>query len=77
MCNFKKPSLLIIVEPLKLIGAFKAAETSNEDDGYWVYYEVESLEDIPDGMVSLTVPEEKYDVHHFRGHSSEIFNIYD
>ena len=65
------------MEPLKLIGAFKAAETSNEDDGYWVYYEVESLEDIPDGMVSLTVPKEKYAVHHFKGHSSEIFNIYD
>ncbi|MGP4076874.1 GyrI-like domain-containing protein [Halobacillus sp. K22] len=66
-----------LVDPVKLVGAFKAAETSNEDDGYWVCYEVESLEDIPDGMVSLTVPEEKYAVLHFRGHSSEIFGGYD
>ncbi|MGI8316921.1 GyrI-like domain-containing protein [Halobacillus mangrovi] len=68
----RKGEIKNLVEPVKLIGAFKVAETFNEDDGYWVCYEVESFEDIPDG-----IPEEKYAVLHFRGHASEIFRVYE
>ncbi|ARI78688.1 GyrI-like domain-containing protein [Halobacillus mangrovi] len=73
----RKGEIKNLVEPVKLIGAFKAAETCEEDDGYWVCYEVESFEDIPDGMASLTVPEETYAVLHFRGHASEIYSVYE
>ncbi|KHE71452.1 GyrI-like domain-containing protein, partial [Halobacillus sp. BBL2006] len=73
----RKSEIKNLVEPAKLIGAFKVAETSDEDDGYWVCYEVEDFEDIPDGMVSLTVPEEKYAVLHFKGQASEIYRVYD
>jgi predicted transcriptional regulator YdeE len=65
-----------LVEPVKLIGAFKAAETSEEDDGYWVCYEVHDVGDIPEGMVSLVVPAQKCAVLNFKGHASEIFRVY-
>ncbi|MGP4108473.1 GyrI-like domain-containing protein [Virgibacillus sp. L01] len=72
----RKDEIKQLVDPVKLIGAFKAAETSKEDDGYWVCYEVHDFEDIPDGMVSLVVPEQKYAVLRFKGHASEIFQVY-
>ncbi|WP_053218610.1 GyrI-like domain-containing protein [Virgibacillus senegalensis] len=65
-----------MVNPVKLIGAFKAGETSKEDDGYWVCYEVHHFEEIPDGMFNQVVLEQKYAVLHFRGHASEIFRVY-
>ncbi|MFB4169361.1 GyrI-like domain-containing protein [Virgibacillus sp. JSM 102003] len=72
----RKDEIKQLVDPVKLIGAFKASETSEEDDGYWVCYEVHDFEAIPDGMVSLVVPEQKYAVLHFKGHASEIFQVY-
>lgn len=72
----RKNEINHLVDPVKLIGAFKASETSEEDDGYWVCYEVHEFEVIPEGMVSLVVPEHKYAVLNFTGHASEIFPIY-
>ncbi|QHE51637.1 GyrI-like domain-containing protein [Pontibacillus sp. HMF3514] len=72
----RKKEIKKICEPVKLIGAFKASETSEEDDGYWVCYEVHEFEDIPEGMVSLIVPEQKYAVLNVKGHASEIFQVY-
>ncbi|KGX91788.1 GyrI-like domain-containing protein [Pontibacillus marinus] len=72
----RKNEIKHIVDPVNLIGAFKASETSKEDDGYWVCYEVHEFEDIPEGMVSLVVPEQKYAILNFKGHASEIFQVY-
>ncbi|MFD2682631.1 GyrI-like domain-containing protein [Bacillus seohaeanensis] len=72
----RKDEIMQLVEPVKLIGAFKPMETSEEDDGYWVCYEVHNFEDIPEGMVSLSVPVQKYAVLHFKGCASEIFHVY-
>ncbi|SEH64233.1 Predicted transcriptional regulator YdeE, contains AraC-type DNA-binding domain [Halobacillus karajensis] len=74
--NLRKNEMKQIVDPVKLIGAFKAAKTSEEDDGYWVCYEVHDFEDIPDGMVTLVIPAQKYAVLNFTGHASEIFKVY-
>ncbi|WP_102028799.1 GyrI-like domain-containing protein [Salirhabdus sp. Marseille-P4669] len=74
--NRRKGEIKQLVEPNKLIGAFKPMETSEEDEGYWVCYEVHDFEDIPKGMVRLTVPAQKYAVLHFKGHASEIFQAY-
>jgi len=74
--NRRKNEIKHLVDPVKLIGAFKASETSEEDDGYWVCYEVHEFEDIPEGMVRLVVPEQKYAVLNFTGHASEIFKVY-
>ncbi|WP_270181081.1 GyrI-like domain-containing protein [Alkalihalobacillus sp. CinArs1] len=71
----RKNEIKHLVQPVKLIGAFKAAE-STEDDGYWVCFEVEEHEDIPEDMVSLTVPKEKRAVLTFKGYASDIFKVY-
>ncbi|GAA0345251.1 hypothetical protein GCM10008967_39600 [Bacillus carboniphilus] len=72
----RKNEIHNLVEPVKLIGAFKAGETSEEDDGYWSCLEVTDFEQIPEGMVTLTVPEQQYAVLQFKGHASEIYGTY-
>ncbi|OAT85402.1 hypothetical protein A6P54_18975 [Bacillus sp. MKU004] len=73
----RKNEIKHLVEPVKLIGAFKASETSEDDDGYWSCFEVHDFEDIPEGMVTLTVPAQKYAVLNFTGRASEIYRVYD
>lgn len=73
----RKKEINNLVEPVNLIGAFKASETSQEEDGYWVCFEVIEYDDIPEDMVILTVPDQKYAVLDFTGHASEIFGTYE
>ncbi|GGD14776.1 GyrI-like domain-containing protein [Pontibacillus salipaludis] len=73
----RKGEIHHLVVPSRLIGAFKASETSPEDDGYWVCYEVHDFEDIPEGMVSLVIPAQKYAVLNFTGPASRIYKVYD
>ncbi|MCA1054047.1 GyrI-like domain-containing protein [Rossellomorea aquimaris] len=72
----RKGEINHLVEPVKLIGAFKASDTT-EDDGYWSCFEVTDFKDIPEGMVELTVPQQEYAVLGFRGHASRIFQVYE
>ncbi|SET63882.1 Predicted transcriptional regulator YdeE, contains AraC-type DNA-binding domain [Oceanobacillus limi] len=72
----RKNEIHRLVEPVQLIGAFKPQETSEADDGYWVCFEVHDYEAIPKGMVTLTVPPQKYAILHFQGHASQIFGVY-
>jgi predicted transcriptional regulator YdeE len=65
-----------LVDPVKLIGAFKVTDSPQEDDGYWVCFEVKEIEEVPEGMVSLVIPAQEYGVLHFEGHASQIFGIY-
>jgi len=43
-------------------GAFIVNVSSPEEDGYWVGVEVEEYEEIPSGMVPLTIPPQLYAV---------------
>jgi predicted transcriptional regulator YdeE len=72
----RKDEIKHLADPVRLIGAFKAVDTPKEDDGYWVCFEVQEFEEIPEGMVSLVVPGQKYGVLHFQGHASQIFGAY-
>jgi predicted transcriptional regulator YdeE len=72
----RRDEIQYLVNPLKLVGAFKVVDSPPEDDGYWVCFEVDEFEDIPDGMVSLVIPAQKYGVLHFQGHASQIFSVY-
>ncbi|WP_409251277.1 GyrI-like domain-containing protein [Bacillus sp. SCS-153A] len=76
LLDSRRDEIKHLAEPVRLIGAFKAVDTPQEDDGYWVCFEVREIEDIPDGMVSLIVPAQKYGVLHFQGHASQIFGVY-
>lgn len=59
-----------------LIGAFVAGDFSDELDGYWVCVEVEEFTEIPDGMVTLTVPTQRYAVVTHKGPNNKIRNTY-
>ncbi|KPB03284.1 transcription activator [Bacillus sp. CHD6a] len=58
-------------------GAFLVDTLSQEEDGYWVAVEVEEFEDTPDGMVTLTIPAQRYAATKYEGPTSGIFNAYD
>jgi len=60
-----------------LVGAFIAGDFTEEEDGYWVCVEVHEIKDVPDGMVSLEVPRQKYAVISHNGTKHEIRNTYE
>ncbi|CAK4839819.1 unnamed protein product, partial [Aphanomyces euteiches] len=49
-----------VVNPNGFVGAFVVEELSEADDGYWVCVEVGEFGAIPEGMVSLEIPAQKY-----------------
>ncbi|MUK88567.1 AraC family transcriptional regulator [Ornithinibacillus sp. L9] len=65
-----------LVQPVKQIGVFKVNATQ-EEDGYWVGFEVSSFADVPMDMTTLIVPEQMYTVYQHIGSASEIFPTYD
>jgi predicted transcriptional regulator YdeE len=51
-----------VVKPERMVGAFIVGDCSDKEDGYWVCVEVQEYSEIPDGMVTLTIPAQKYAV---------------
>ncbi|OPA75358.1 AraC family transcriptional regulator [Paenibacillus selenitireducens] len=66
-----------VVRPIRLIGAFFVGDFSEEEDGYWVCVEVNTSIQIPEGMVSVVVPKQKYAVIRHNGSYSDIRNTYE
>lgn len=66
-----------VINPAKLVGAFIAGDFSEEEDGYWVCVEVNEIRQVPEGMVSLIVPKQKYAVMRHNGPNYEIRNTYE
>ncbi|WP_226617558.1 GyrI-like domain-containing protein [Cytobacillus firmus] len=64
------------VNPDRLVGAFKVEEDSPEEDGYWIGIEVKEFIGVPDGMVSLEIPPQKYASIRHKGPNDEIGNSY-
>jgi predicted transcriptional regulator YdeE len=65
-----------VVNPLQQYGAFVVEIETAEKDGYWVCVEVKEYEDIPSGMVTLTVPSQCYAVTRHKGANYKIMNSY-
>ncbi|MGZ9583699.1 GyrI-like domain-containing protein [Paenibacillus marinisediminis] len=65
------------VIPSRLIGAFVVGDYSEEEDGYWACVEVSEISLVPEGMVSLVVPKQKYAVLTHQGPNVEIRNTYE
>lgn len=70
-----------LIYPLRLIGAYVAGDYSEEEDGYWVSVEVEDSNEtaeaeIPQGMVSLVVPRQKYAVLKHKGPHDQVSGSY-
>ncbi len=66
-----------VVSPAKLVGAFVVGDFSEEEDGYWVCVEVKDIREVPEGMVSIVVPKQKYAVIRHKGPNYEIRNTYE
>lgn len=66
-----------VVNPVRLIGAFIVEDSTEEEDGYWVCVEVNDITQVPEGMVSIVVPSQKYAVQSHKGPNYEIRNTYD
>ena len=58
-------------------GAFVVETSSEEEDGYWVCYQVKKGEDVPRGMVALTIPSQSYAVIKHTGSNKRILDTYD
>ncbi|MBB6735155.1 GyrI-like domain-containing protein [Cohnella sp. CBP 2801] len=65
------------VEPSRQIGAYVAGDYSDEEDGYWACVEVNAVGKVPEGMVALTVPAQKYAAVPHRGSAEEVGNTYE
>lgn len=65
-----------LVNPGTQIGAFIADESTEEKDGYWICKVVSRFEEVPDGMVTLTVLSRRYAVYHYQGVKSHIRKAY-
>lgn len=66
-----------VVQPARLIGAFFVEDLTEEEDGYWVCVEVNDITAVPDGMVSVVVPKQKYAVQRHKGPNYEVRNTYE
>lgn len=65
-----------VIDPLIQYGAFVVDNHSEEEDGYWVCVEVTDYEDVPEGMMSLTIPSQLYATLRHLGPNYKIRNIY-
>ena len=59
-----------------LYGAFVVDCYSEDEDGYWVCVQVNECEDIPDDMVFLTIPPQRYAVSKHYGSNYSIRDTY-
>ncbi|MDW0115363.1 GyrI-like domain-containing protein [Sporosarcina thermotolerans] len=65
-----------VVNSSEQIGAFVVESETECMDGYWVCVEVKVFEDIPAGMVTLTVPSQRYASFRHKGSNFEIVQSY-
>ena len=66
-----------VKSPARLVGAFIVGDFTEEEDGYWVCVEVNEIRQVPEGMVSLIVPKQKYAVIRHKGPNYEIRSTYE
>jgi len=66
-----------VLNPEQVVGAYVVGDCSPEKDGYWICYEADQLESIPDGMTSLVVPPQTYAVITHEGPNTEIKHTYE
>ncbi|MBS3680487.1 GyrI-like domain-containing protein [Ornithinibacillus massiliensis] len=73
----EKGKIKHLKNPSRQIGAFVVDSDTDEEDGYWACMEVETFEDIPEGMVTLTIPAQSYAVWEHRGPTTGIMKSYE
>jgi predicted transcriptional regulator YdeE len=73
--NERISEIKYVTKPSLQFGAF-VVDSCSKEDGYWVCVEVQKYEDIPDDMVSLTIPSQRYAVLRYKGPNYRIKDTY-
>ncbi|MBB4822823.1 putative transcriptional regulator YdeE [Sporosarcina luteola] len=63
------------IHPMQQIGAF-VVDSVPENDGYWICVEVKEFRDIPDDLIQLTIPPQRYAVSRYSGPNDKIRDAY-
>lgn len=66
-----------VINPFQQIGVFVVENETDNEDGYWICVEVNEYENIPDDMVTLTVPSQRYAVVRHIESNNEIGDAYE
>jgi len=70
------PEIKIVINPSWQYGAFVVESKAKEEDGYFICVEVSKFEELPDNMMSLTIPAQQYAVWRHKGPNYKITNAY-
>ncbi|QHA90887.1 GyrI-like domain-containing protein [Bacillus sp. N1-1] len=73
----RKHKISHVTNPTQQIGAFIVETSSEDEEGYWVCVQVKKVGQIPNGMVSLTIPPQTYAVMNHNGPNTTILHTYD
>ncbi|MFP3338771.1 GyrI-like domain-containing protein, partial [Micrococcus sp. SIMBA_131] len=66
-----------VINPTQQMGAFVVDASSEDEEGYWVCYQVKKVEHVPEGMVAITIPSQTYAVMQHKGSNKAILHTYD
>ncbi|WP_070119547.1 GyrI-like domain-containing protein [Bacillus marinisedimentorum] len=66
-----------IATPSIQVGAFVPGDCQADQDGYWVCMEVREFESVPEDMVTLVIPSQKYAVISYKGPNTGILDAYE
>lgn len=72
----RKHEILHVTNPTLQMGAFVVDASSEDQEGYWVCLQVNKVEQIPEGMVSLNIPPQTYAVIKHTGPNQTILHTY-
>jgi predicted transcriptional regulator YdeE len=74
--NERTFSIKHVIDPTIQWGAFVVDEKTEDEDGYWVGVQVKDYEDIPQDMLTLTIPPQKYATCRHQGSNQYIKDTY-
>ncbi|PFG12069.1 GyrI-like domain-containing protein [Bacillus sp. es.036] len=66
-----------VINPTEQMGAFVVEASSEDEEGYWVSYQVLKVEHVPEGMVAITITSQTYAVMKHMGSNKAILHTYD
>jgi predicted transcriptional regulator YdeE len=65
-----------VIDPHLMVGVYKPGDTVAEEDGYWVCTRVDRFEAVPEGMMAVSVPAQRYAVKWHYGPRSKVGETY-
>ncbi|MCM3594887.1 GyrI-like domain-containing protein [Metabacillus idriensis] len=66
-----------VINSGRQVGAFVVEESSPEEDGYWIGVQVSVYKDIPEDMITLTIPPHRYAAILHKGPNAQIRKSYE